>query len=325
MRRPAPGEMASSCPDDPKGEDPMATFCTSCGQDVKDGWRFCGVCGAEVSDATAPSTTPAGDFAAPGDTTVIPPPSMPSAPHDPARHASPMDGSASLQPAFERRGLRTLSGWTEGITWCVALVQLPALYFAVQQRNLFDDFQQDESFATLLELSDAEDTWLGFFGFSILLSIASVVLVMIWTYRVYGQTTSLGATDYRLARGFTIGAWFIPVANVVLLSLMFSDLERTTRSEQVPIGRAWKDTATAVIVWLWTAAAVGSFVAIVLAGGTESNEFDVTLDDLDGVINGRLAQNVFTFAATAALAWYVRRVRANTDRVTELAAASPAT
>jgi hypothetical protein len=46
------------------------------------------------------------------------------------------------------------------------------------------------------------------------------------------------------------------------------------------------------------------------------------LDDLDAVINGRLAQNVFTFAATAALAWYVRKVRANTDRVTTMASAA---
>lgn len=303
----------------------MATFCTSCGQDVRDGWRFCGVCGAEVEGGAAASSAPAGDFAAPGDTTVIPPPATPSAPNDPARHASPMGGSGSLQPAFDRRGLRTLAGWAEAVTWLVALVQLPALYFAVQQRNLFDEFQEDESFSTLLDLSDAEDNWLGIFGFSILLSIASIVLVIIWIYRVYGQTTSLGATDYRLARGFTIGAWFIPFANIVLLSMMFSDLDRTTRSEQVPIGRAWRDTATAVIVWLWTATAVGSLVALVFAGGTEENEFDVTLEDLDGVINGRLAQNVFTFAATAALAWYVRRVRANTDRITELASTSSAT
>ena len=301
----------------------MATFCTNCGRDVQEGWRFCGVCGAEVERPGSAASGPTGDFPAPGDTTVVPPPSASPAPHDPARHATPLDGGAAMQPAFDRRGLRTLAGWTEGITWLVALVQLPALYFAVQQRTLFDDFQEDESFSTLLDLSEAEDNWLAMFGFSILLSIASVVLVMIWTYRVYGQTTSLGATDHRLARGFTIGAWFIPLGNIVLLSMMFSDLERTTRSEQVPIGRAWRDSATAVIVWLWTATAVGSLVAIVAGGGTEENEFDVALEDLDGVINGRLAQNVFTFAATAALAWYVRRVRANTDRVTQLASVSP--
>lgn len=300
----------------------MATFCTSCGRDVQDGWRFCGVCGAEVQRAGSTLSVPTDGFTAPGDTTVMPPPAAPSPLNDPARHASPMDGSATVQPAFERRGLRTLAGWTEGVTWLVALVQLPALYFAVRQRTLFDDFQDDESFATLLDLSEAEDNWLGIFGFSILLSIASVVLLMIWTYRVYGQTTSLGATEYRLPRGFAIGAWFIPFANIVLLSMMFSDIDRTTRSEQVPIGRAWRDTSTAVVVWLWTATAVGSLVALLFAGGTEENEFDVTLDDLDAVINGRLAQNVFTFAATAALAWYVRKVRANTDRVTTMASAA---
>ncbi len=234
-----------------------------------------------------------------------------------------MDGTATVQPAFDPRGLRALAGWTEGITWLVALVQLPALYFAVRQRTLFDDFQDDESFSTLLDLADAEDTWLGIFGFSILLSIASVVLLMVWSYRVYGQTTSLGATDYRLPRGFTIGAWFIPFANVVLLSMMFSDIDRTTRSEHVPIGRAWRDTSTAVIVWIWTATAVGAFIALAFAGGTEENDFDVALDDLDGVINGRLAQNVFVLAATAALAWYVRKVRSNVDRVAAMASTAP--
>ena len=84
----------------------MATFCTSCGRDVQDGWRFCGECGAEVEGAApgASSSASGGDFAAPGDTTVIPPPAAaPSSLNDPARYASPMDGAATVQPAFERR------------------------------------------------------------------------------------------------------------------------------------------------------------------------------------------------------------------------------
>ncbi|MEO1065400.1 MAG: DUF4328 domain-containing protein [Actinomycetota bacterium] len=297
----------------------MATFCTSCGADIQEGWRFCGVCGAPVPGAEAEQASPvaADEFAPPGDTTTVisqPPPAL----NDPARYASPLEGTATVRPAFERRGLRMLGGWTEGVTWLVALIQLPALGFALQQRSLFDDFQDDGSFSTFDDLVDAEDAWIGLTGFWFLLSIASIVLLMIWLYRVYGQTQSLGATDHRLPRGFTIGAWFIPFANFVLLSLLFSDLDRTTRSERVPIGRKWRETSTALIVWIWTATAVGSFVAFAFTGGTEENEFDVTLDDLDTVINARVAQNVMVFVTTAALAWYVRRVRANTDRVTAL-------
>lgn len=200
----------------------------------------------------------------------------------------------------------------------MALIQLPTIFFAVRQRQLVDELGQFVTdFDLLQDLVDAEDTWAGLIAFGVFIGIASFVLVVIWLYRADGQVRSLGATGLRLARGFTIGGWFIPVANVVLLNLILSDVERASRANGVPIGSAWKQRRTAWMVWLWTASAI--FVYAAIGASTSDDEGILSQSDAENLANGRVALGFVTLLAMTALALYVRRVRRQLDTVTAMA------
>ncbi len=201
------------------------------------------------------------------------------------------------------------------MVWILAAIQVPALYFAIRQRTLFDEVVDNESFRAALDLEDAENTWLGLNLLSLLLLLTSTVLLMVWMYRLYGQATSLGASDFRMRRGFTIGAWFIPIANVVMVPMMLSDLDRTMRAERLPIGRRWRDLSAGGLVWLYGIGAVVSWGVGGLADGSQFDLATATTDQISGVFTARVAENVLTAVTAVALAWFVRRVRRNADRV----------
>lgn len=285
------------------------SFCTACGRPLAPESRFCGACGTPVGD---PAGTPA---ALPGSPPTLDDPRPPPPP--PAPGSTPV-GEPGQVTAFTRRGLRALGGWTEGLVLAVAVMQLPALWFAIRQRQLVSDLlSPDGNIRTLQDLVDAEDAWIGIVGLTFLTAIAAFVLSVIWLYRVDGQVRSLGATDLRLPRGFAIGAWFIPIANVVLLNLILSDLDRTARANGVPIGSAWRQRRTGAVVWIWTAAAAAFYVGMGM--GTTGEDELISGEDAETIANGRVLGALALGVAMAAFAFYVRRVRGNLDRATALA------
>lgn len=214
--------------------------------------------------------------------------------------------------------MRALAGWTEGVLWLVAVVQVGVLWFAVQQRLALDDIGQFPSLFELNDLIDAEDTWSSLLGLGFVGVIAALVLVIVWLYRVHGQVSSLGATGIRLPRGFTIGAWFIPLANVVLVTLMLSDYDRSARANGLPIGSAWKQRRTPLVVWLWLVSSIAFYIGS--GNGTFDDEsLGLSRSDLDMLVNWRITWAFASFTAAIALALYVRRVRGNLDAAAALA------
>ena len=203
----------------------MASFCTNCGRDLGDASRFWGSCCSETT-AAASATEAAWSTAGHGERWSF---------VDPARHAVPLDGGTRHRPAFDRRGLGLLGAWTEGVVWITVVLQVPGLWFAIRQQTLLDRYRDDELLSPAFELEDAENAWIALNLVTVLVILATTVLLIVWTYRLYGQATSLGATDFRLRRGFTIGAWFIPLANVVMVPMMLADLEKAFRSTRIPL------------------------------------------------------------------------------------------
>jgi Domain of unknown function (DUF4328) len=63
-----------------------------------------------------------------------------------------------------------------------------------------------------------------------LVQVASVivggVLFLAWFHRAYGNIRALGVSEPRYRRGWAIGAWFIPLANLVIPKQLANDLWR---------------------------------------------------------------------------------------------------
>lgn len=81
------------------------------------------------------------------------------------------------------------------------------------------------------------------------LVIASVVLVMIWMFRIASNHRALqrGAT---WGPGWAIGGWFLPPLLYIIPTLMYRELWRASDPD-VPIGGDWKSRPVSPLVMLW--------------------------------------------------------------------------
>jgi Domain of unknown function (DUF4328) len=77
-----------------------------------------------------------------------------------------------------------------------------------------------------------------------LVQLASVivggVLFLAWFHRAYGNIRALGVSEPRYRRGWAIGAWFIPLANLVIPKQLANDLWRAGDAELQPRDPGWQ-------------------------------------------------------------------------------------
>jgi hypothetical protein len=134
------------------------------------------------------------------------------------------------------------------------------------------------------------------FGLLLILVLATLIVVSIWSLRVGRRARLTGATD--VSPGLACGSWYIPYAAAIV---PFIQLRRMARSWRRP---------TAMIS-LWQAFSIATWVAGTGLFGLEPGEDDVFLDasDVTDQLNGQLAFAVLTmigmmvmaFAATQAV------------------------
>ena len=79
--------------------------------------------------------------------------------------------------------------------------------------------------------------------------IASMVLVMIWMFRMAANHRTLhrGAT---WGPGWAIGGWFLPPLLYIIPTLMFSELWRASDPD-VPVGGDWRSRPVSPLIWVW--------------------------------------------------------------------------
>jgi hypothetical protein len=124
---------------------------------------------------------------------------------------------------------------------------------------------------------DGADIALALFGLlQGLVFLATAVLFIIWFYRAYTNLRPLGAPEPRHGVGWTIGAWFVPVLDLVLPKLMLNEIWRG--SEPEPAGGAGEKATVPAFHHLWWAIWVLSFLLAVEAGvDSATSSFDSAL------------------------------------------------
>ncbi len=91
-------------------------------------------------------------------------------------------------------------------------------------------------------------------------SIAQVVVGVVWMHRAYSNVKSFGARGLAWSPGWAVGAWFIPIANLVIPFMIMVEIWKSSHPD-APGPDGWKSLPTPgwlVALWvLW----VGAFVA----------------------------------------------------------------
>ena len=200
--------------------------------------------------------------------------------------------------------MRSIGGLASSLTvilWITVAVSAFGVFAylhraAVAADILAFDFSNG-GFGRVLDLqqrSDDADTYAGVARIGMLVcSLAIIVLLIIWMWRVAKNAELSGRDHPRFSPGWTIGGWFIPFANLVIPLLVMQDLWRAS-DPTVPRGdRDWRRAKGSALVGVWWAAHV--VAALRFATGSDSR----SRSDLEHL---RRADHLAAFGSLAAIA-----------------------
>ncbi len=127
-------------------------------------------------------------------------------------------------------------------------------------------------------------------------SLTLLVLTIVWSWQAHRTVTSLGATP-RWRIGWTIGAWFVCCAALVMPKLVLNSIERGALSPRRD-GRVrvrWDTRATVPIGWVWWIALVLSFFRIESSSSSTGDAMRDAMVNV-GVLNTAYAIGIVTVA-----------------------------
>jgi hypothetical protein len=183
------------------------------------------------------------------------------------------EGIARAVPTAEWwRPTRSLATW---LTWLFAVEAIAqvANVLAVDNAEVYVRWHRafdalldghDEAARRILDHNQSQSSpWASIVS---VVGIAALVLHIVWAWRSAHNARALGRVGARLSPGWAIGAWFIPLANFVLVYIVFSDLWRSSDPDSEP-GDAWRTLPGSPLVRLWTVAYIGGLALLLTAMG----------------------------------------------------------
>ncbi len=191
----------------------------------------------------------------PPSTIPPPPPVQPESRHRiaPAIAPLPADVAAAAVPQGLSDALRIL-------LWCVVpasafgVVAALSTLFKLQDIVIGGRIQSSSGSGAFEEFVGADKnlhTWGGFF---IILGLATFIVLVCWSFKAHKATQELCHGVRRWSRGWTIGGWFIPLAQLFIPKMVLNEIERIAlapRSAPGVTGVEWRSTAVTAISWCW--------------------------------------------------------------------------
>jgi Domain of unknown function (DUF4328) len=191
---------------------------------------------------------------------------------------------------------------------------------AVRVPMMFDRASDRANLATTNHLL------VGLTTFSNLAVLGAVIAVIVWFKAAYDNLEPLGATGLRYSPGWTIGGWFIPIANLVIPKQLANDLWRAS-DPKLPVeqGRRWKYESVAPVVHVWWIAWLARSATSVGAGAAERVAIrNVDISGVQGAVRVAAISELLMVVAGIALIVVIRGVTARqSERAALIAASSP--
>ena len=192
------------------------------------------------------------------------------------------------------RTLKPLSVALAALLGTSALLCLVLIWALRDRLSLVED-------GSLRAVGEADDRVQGLGAAIYLVGLVVFVLLIIWTWRASKNLEVLGRRDPTLGPGWAIGAWFIPLANSVLVFLVLRDVWRSGEAAVAWGDRAWKQArvGAALIVW-WVLLIAGALASLSL-GSASDQTLDTTQEVRDNANAGTLTFGLFALASVAGI------------------------
>ena len=164
------------------------------------------------------------------------------------------------------------------------------------------DFQAGDFGDVLQRANDADDFVSGAAAFYGLTQLGIVVLFIIWQFRAAKNNEALDRVGARFGPGWSIGAWFIPLANLVIPVLIMQDLWRGAAPETPRGDPRWRSARGSWLIGVWWAVWVISLLRF--AANNAGLHDSGSLDDIE-TSNTIALVGVIATAIAAVLAAFV--------------------
>ena len=156
---------------------------------------------------------------------------------------------------------RTLGKWVQAFFWLIAATAVIYAGLVLNAYTKFDEYWYTYSggaYRTVKRANldlwiEAEDFANSWWGLVFLFSLVNFVLLCTWMFKTHRVTQLLGVTNQRWSRGWTIGGWFIPGANLIIPRLVIGEIEKAAAAPQNDgeVDPNWRDKKSSSVGWLW--------------------------------------------------------------------------
>jgi hypothetical protein len=148
-------------------------------------------------------------------------------------------------------------------------------------------------------------------------TVAAVVLVMIWMYRLASNHRGLHRGG-RWGPGWAIGGWFLPPFLYVIPFLMLRELWRCSDPD-VPVGGEWRSQPVSPLVTAWFV--VYGPIALVAQGATSMTTLDLSNSEralAEQIVDGQTGAALVAIVGLAAGALFITMAHQLTGRHRQL-------
>lgn len=242
-----------------------------------------------------------------------PPQSRPGTTPDPAWAPPPTTPLVGVSSA--------LTTWVQVGAWALAATLLVSASLLARTLNAFDDLVDSGGASRLLAWLDADDAASSGQNAAVLVGVVWIVLVMVWMHRAHRATDALQPQSRSWTAGWTVGGWFIPLAQLVIPKLVLGEIERIAASARSGgrVAPNWRQTGAAGLGWLWwVLGVVGMLLAVTGLSLTDpSEELPRTVEDVRLGYQLSTAGSVLGAAGMVAASFHLRSVgrRLTADRL----------
>lgn len=193
---------------------------------------------------------------------------------------TPPEGSAVVPPvtightyAPRWRGITGLTTALTALFWFTFGAAVLLLVAAVNQRVTIEDVINGNTIS-FTDANNADNFVAAVAVLILALMTALAVLVIVFMWRASKNLQAWGRTGARLGPGWSIGSWFIPLANLVMPVLIVQDLWRGSDPAAGRDGWRGRIPGSALVGVWWAAWVVTWLLSGANAGGTEADTFN---------------------------------------------------
>lgn len=175
---------------------------------------------------------------------------------------------------------KALSGWTTGLLWgsvglIAALILSLVLTFVFFEQTMNGLENNDVVFGVLQRWENGEGFVALSYGLWALLAIAIFVLLIVWSFRAHKATDTLRPGPRSWSRGWTVGAWFIPLANYILVPMVLAEIHKISLAPRSgsTVEQGWRSRTVPGGLILWFALYGVGGILLLIGQGFFSDDY----------------------------------------------------